>query len=508
MIQGFATPEGTSALADKGGAGQYREIGDTGLMASQAGFGCYRVSVGVEHHEAAMRRALSSGVNVIDTSTNYADGGSEMLVGRVMESLIESGELARENVVVVSKVGYLQGQNYALSQERKKEGRPFEELVLYGEGLEHCMHPEFIREQLDGSLERLRMETLDFYLLHNPEYYLDWAHKNGMDLAEAREEYYRRIENAFSHLEKEADAGRIRYYGISSNTFPGGSDDPEFTSLSTVCGIAESVSPGRRFRLIQLPMNAMETGAELEKNQPDGRSVLAHARDKRIGVLINRPLNAFFDNRLIRLAGVDHTERMEFNEIIRRVRAVGRSEARFWRKMLPDLDIEAGLKVKVKEQLTISSTLTHYWRNFGSHERWRQVVSGTFLPRVRGVMEFLEPHRESDERLAPWMTDHMVCLEEAFEAVGSIYSEKAAREARGIERVISAADPDWSGEGTLSQKAIRAIRSTTGVSSVLVGMRRERYVEDVLEELRRPLEWKDRVKGWENLREGWKEGLG
>ncbi|MCP4691166.1 MAG: hypothetical protein GY859_24175, partial [Desulfobacterales bacterium] len=228
--------------------------------------------------------------------------------------------------------------------------------------------------------------------------------------------------------------------------------------------------------------------------------VLEYCIAKKIGVLVNRPLNAFSGNRLIRLADVDQTERMEYNEIIRRIRAVGRSETRFWRKILPDLDMEAGLKVKVKEQLSVSSTLTHYWRNFGSHERWSRAKSGTFLPKVRGVMEFLAPYAGSDDRLSPWMTEHMSRLEEALAAVGSTYAEKVARQNRRIHRQVSAADPEWSGEGTLSQKAIRAVRSTPGVSSVLVGMRKDRYVEDVLEEIRRPIRQKDRAKSWENQR--------
>ncbi len=93
----------------------------------------------------------------------------------------------------------------------------------------------------------------------------------------------------------------------------------------------------------------------------------------------------------------------------------------------------------------------------------------------------------------------MARLDEAFEAVGSMYAVKVAQQNRRIRRLASAADADWGGEETLSQKAIRAVRSTRGVSSVLVGMRRERYVEDVLEELRRPVQQKDRTKSWEIL---------
>ena len=168
---------------------------------------------------------------------------------------------SRDEVVIVSKVGYLQGQNFALSRERKLQGRPFPELVEYAEGLEHCIHPEFLRDQLERSLERLKLETLDFCLLHNPEYYLQWAHKAGNDIDSARTEYYRRIKEAFAYLEEEVVRGRIRYYGISSNTFVAAADQSDFTCLETIWQIAESLDTGHHFRLIQLPLNLLEPGA-------------------------------------------------------------------------------------------------------------------------------------------------------------------------------------------------------------------------------------------------------
>ena len=109
MITGYATEAATADYVQKHGPLACSKIGTTRLTASQAGFGCYRVSAGVSHHEQALRKALCEGVNLIDSSANYADGGSETLVGQVLEKLIEAGDLAREAVVVVSKVGYLQG---------------------------------------------------------------------------------------------------------------------------------------------------------------------------------------------------------------------------------------------------------------------------------------------------------------------------------------------------------------------------------------------------------------
>jgi aryl-alcohol dehydrogenase-like predicted oxidoreductase len=161
MIKGYATIDATAAYTGRYAPVSYGFLGNTGLKVSQAGFGGYRISRGVSHHEQALRAAIGSGINLIDTSANYADGGSETLVGQVLEDLTDKSEVQRHQIIVISKVGYLQGENFTLSQQRKSEGRPFCDLVEYGEGLEHCIHPEFIEDQLTRSLTRLKLETLD-----------------------------------------------------------------------------------------------------------------------------------------------------------------------------------------------------------------------------------------------------------------------------------------------------------------------------------------------------------
>jgi aryl-alcohol dehydrogenase-like predicted oxidoreductase len=389
MIRGHATSEMTRDGLDRHRRVAAAELGRTGLHVSQAGFGGYRISAGVAEHAAALQHALVSGINLIDTSANYADGGSEELVGQVLAHMVDSGELRRDAVVVVSKAGYLQGKNYTLSQERKRLGRAFAELVPYADGLEHCIHPEFLEDQLTRALERLRLATIDVYLLHNPEYYLGWAAHNGLDPSAAQIEYDRRIANAFRHLETEVTRGRIRWYGISSNTFPAPASDPQFTCLERVWEIAESIGPEHHFGVVQLPMNLYEDGAVLLANQPCGMTALEFARQKNLGVLINRPLNAFTENRLLRLADVDAAESLPAEEIEKRIE-------------------------------TITAALT-------------------------------------------------------------------------------AADPDWGGNASLSQLAVRALRSTAGISCVLVGMRRTSYVDDILTELATSVARKDRKASWQKL---------
>lgn len=499
MINGFASPEETAVYTRSHPDLACRQLGSTGLLASQAGFGCYRVNLGNAPHEHALKKAIAAGINLIDTSTNYADGGSEKLIGKVLGELINAGTVSRQQIIVVSKVGYLQGQNYEFSQQRKDQGKPFEELVDFGEGLAHCIHPEFLADQLERTQERLNLETVDFYLLHNPEYYLEWAAQNEIDPATANDEYYRRIRFAFEYLEQQVAKGRIHYYGVSSNTFPAATDDPEFTRLETLLEIAEALGPDHHFRLIQLPLNVLERGAVIEKNQSDGKTVLELAAARQLAVLINRPLNAFTGNKLRRLADVPITRRMLTNDIIQHIRNVGFSEKTFEKQLLPELGLKIPMQNRVKEQLAIKDMLTHHWRHFGSYERWREIKTGHILARVRGVMDFLELRQAATDGLNDWINAHMACLKTALNAVESIYSEPAAVEARRISRAISTADPDWAGAATLSQMSIDAIRSTTGVSSVLVGMRREPYVSDVVAGLHRPLPQKPRQRSWEKL---------
>jgi aryl-alcohol dehydrogenase-like predicted oxidoreductase len=371
--------------------------------------------------------------------------------------------------------------------------------VEYSQGLEHCIHPEFVEDQLTRSLKRLNLETLDGYLLHNPEYYLGWAAKNGLLLEDARREYYRRIRDAFEHLEKEVARGRIRYYGISSNTFVAAANDPEFTCLQTAWEMAEAVSADHHFGIVQMPFNLLETGAVLEHNQPTGQSALAFAAEKGLGVLINRPLNAFAANRLCRLADLPQTERLETNEVIAKIRGLVKSESRLWRKIIPQLDIPRGLRMRIKQQNEVGDHLKHYWKNFGSYENFRLAQKGTIWPRVQGVLDFLAPHAKDNEDLARWLDSRPILLQEALDAVGSVYVEEAEHILNRIRYAVNDADPQWARAGTLSQKSIRALRTTTGVSVVLVGMRREEYVEDVLDEIKRPLVQEDRQDSWTGL---------
>lgn len=268
---------------------------------SRVGFGCYRVDDRVGVHRRALADALEAGVNVIDTSTNYADGHSETLVGEVLAGAAAGG-LAREEVVVVTKAGYLQGGNLDEARRRARDGRPWSEIVEYGADLWHAISPDFLRDQLTASLARLSLPKVDVFLLHNPEYFLTDALHRGVPRDEAREVFYDRAARAFRHLESEIASGRIGAYGVSSNTLVVAHERADAVSLPRLLSVA-----GGGFAAVQLPFNPIETGAREPIHTDDGKSVLDVARAAGLGVLVNRPFNAFSGHGLVRFADLPAT---------------------------------------------------------------------------------------------------------------------------------------------------------------------------------------------------------
>src|SRR5438552_14599217 len=121
-ISGLATAESTRSFASRFDSTIFKEFGATRLTASVIGFGTYRIDVRVPEHRAALASALRRGVNLIDTSTNYADGNSERLVGEVVGGLIAEDYLTREELIIVTKAGYMQGENFTRMHSRMEKG--------------------------------------------------------------------------------------------------------------------------------------------------------------------------------------------------------------------------------------------------------------------------------------------------------------------------------------------------------------------------------------------------
>ena len=116
-ITGHATSQATQAFTDRMNAQHpafeahaYRRLTGTDLITSKIGYGTYRIHDQDETQAETLESAIEAGCNLIDTSSNYTDGGSETLIGNVLQKMISAGEITREEIIIVSKVGYMQGK--------------------------------------------------------------------------------------------------------------------------------------------------------------------------------------------------------------------------------------------------------------------------------------------------------------------------------------------------------------------------------------------------------------
>jgi hypothetical protein len=177
------------------------------------------------------------------------------------------------------------------------------------------------------------------------------------------------------------------------------------------------------------------------------------------------------------------------------------SEDQLKTSLLPNLNLEPLEEKKTAELLSIGQVLVAAWAELQGLEHWRGLESNYFLPRINSAVRFLAQNlRGSQEGLAV-LDAHLKKLQAAFEAVGLWYAAQAAELAQKVKEKAAACDRDWAQAPNLSQMAIRAVRSTLGVGSVLVGMRRQAYVDDVLQELSRRLEAKPRNESWQCLQQ-------
>jgi 6-phosphofructokinase len=98
-----------------------------------------------------------------------------------------------------------------------------------------------------------------------------------------------------------------------------------------------------------------------------------------------------------------------------------------------------------------------------------------------------------------WLDEYVESANITFAAITAYYQEEAAQFSHHIQQAAQTADFDWTAH-TLSQTAVRALRSTEGITSVLVGMRHQEYVQDMLADLRKPVESLNREESWQKMK--------
>ena len=165
---------------------QYRKFGNTDLLVSEVGFGCWAIggaaSVGsiaigwgetddkVSQH--ALLTAKDAGINFFDTADFYGLGHAETLLGQTFGN--------SDQVLIASKVGQKSVNNERIEIDYSKQ---------------------YIIEACEKSLQRLKRDTIDFHQLHVARL----SHLHQGECIEA--------------MQLLQQQGKIRYWGISLITF-------------------------------------------------------------------------------------------------------------------------------------------------------------------------------------------------------------------------------------------------------------------------------------------------
>lgn len=153
---------------------QYTQLGSSGIKVSRICLGCmsfgdpaskmHAWTLDPDKSEEIIKHALDLGINFFDTANTYSAGTSEEYLGRAIKR-----NVARDKVVLASKVYFNEGKLSAAAIER----------------------------EIEGSLKRLGTDYLDLYIIH-------------------RFDYDTPIEETMLALHKLVKAGKVRALGASA----------------------------------------------------------------------------------------------------------------------------------------------------------------------------------------------------------------------------------------------------------------------------------------------------
>lgn len=203
---------------------EYQRLGSSDLYVSRFTLGCNLLDsnlVGIRDEKSiisTIHKALDLGINFFDTSSLCQDGYAERLLGKALEN-------HRKNVYLSVKVGirYV-NKKYMIDLSK-----------------------EYIKTEIEGSLQRLKIDTIDLYQAHWPD--------NNTPFSET-----------FEALNECVEEGKIRYIGISNF---------DLAQLKASCKFSRIIAE-------QIPLNLLKREYEVQ--------IIPHCYKENIALLAYNPL--------------------------------------------------------------------------------------------------------------------------------------------------------------------------------------------------------------------------
>ncbi|GFE68879.1 aldo/keto reductase [Chroococcus sp. FPU101] len=157
---------------------KYTRLGHTGLIVSKLSFGAMTFGnhpslptiykVDQENAQLMIDKCIESGINFFDTADGYANGQSEVMLGKLLEH-------RRQDVIIATKVGFRTGEPITQAGLSKRH----------------------ILDSCHRSLQRLNTDYIDLYILH-------------------KEDPYTPLEETLEVLNDLVRSGKVRYIGFSN----------------------------------------------------------------------------------------------------------------------------------------------------------------------------------------------------------------------------------------------------------------------------------------------------
>ena len=430
VLAGRATAEGTQRYLARRDVVKTstRKLGTREpVYVSRIGFGTQRVIDGVAEHQRALQLALQNGCNLIDTAHVYGAGASERAVGNAVSELCRRGELQRDEVVLVTKV--MVGANA----------------------------PD-LATQLDQSLARLNVETVDVCLLHNPESLLE---------SSSHDEALTTLGAAFAALENARGAGKVVRYGVSSHVIA--KPDSPLSIVELVRVAREAGAP--HFEIVQVPQNPSETDASeprwLQLLTNLGLHMLTHraldtieaGEPRRLFDAPEDPASPAFGTSLEAVSALEHEFRAQLGAVLAAV---------------PNLELEPGRLFTWSERIGA--------RELRSREQWNEFERGPLAKEFTRVLSALDrafSGKQIGQLWQSWRGRYTNALETLILAARQAASEATNRRNRTLRETLEKSAPEYLPKATLAQLAVDYASTQPLVVSTVVGMRTPAYAKEL-----------------------------
>ena len=199
-----------------------------------------------------IEHAIKIGINNFDVAPNYRNTRSELVLGRILK------KSKSENIFITTKGGFVPFDfsdatinesdyihtNYINTSLATKNTFDFYHFQSFD--------PRYLEHEFNLSLQRLNVDKIDLYYLHNPEYLLARVDK---------ETFLKQMNSVYIWLKQKIDNKQILNFGIS--TWDGFFYEDANKRLQMIDFIDFAVKHNimDHFKAIQFPFNILKTDA-------------------------------------------------------------------------------------------------------------------------------------------------------------------------------------------------------------------------------------------------------